>query len=306
MQQWAQHGRVNAFNVRYLQQPYMDGDDGLPTQKQLDQWLKQTARCLAAAESVGLRDAAYFYMFDEAGKDAIPAMEAVSQALHARFPDLLQLTTAYGDDRHGLTKKLPHLDGWCPRIPGYDFQKARKARRKYGREVWWYTANTPRPPYPNFQGTQKAITHRVLMGFMAHAYQTDGFLYWRAEKYWPQEKSDIDDGPYIRDGWPLRQHGQFIPRGPHGPLPSIRLEMFRDGLEDYEYLQIAKQQMKALAGQDRPAALRRLQASLQQYDTPGNKLVQNFKQYVKSPRNLQGVRQQLAQFIEQARDFIDR
>ena len=145
LEAWAADGRLNAFNVRYFR-----WKNGLPPAEKVEQVLDEVQQTLEYAEAVGLRDKAYFYMFDEAKRNELTALEAFSRAVEERFPDLLMLTTATGTDLHGLNSDLPHIDGWTPRIPKYEPAKARRAREQYGRKVWWYTANTPRPPYVNF------------------------------------------------------------------------------------------------------------------------------------------------------------
>lgn len=79
------------------------------------------------------------------------------------------------------------------------------------------------------------------MGAMTAKYRPDGFLYyqisiWNSQKY-------IDTGPFTdwdpRSWTAYHGDGSWTCVGPDGtPLPTIRLENFRDGLEDYAYYSI--------------------------------------------------------------------
>ena len=86
-----------------------------------------------------------------------------------------------------------------------------------------------------------AIEARLLMGLMAYKCQIGGFLYYNIAN-WPlaRQHGPITSGPYTN--WdPVTVEncdgdGSLTCAGPDGPLPTIRMENIRDGLEDYEYL----------------------------------------------------------------------
>ncbi len=89
-----------------------------------------------------------------------------------------------------------------------------------------------------------AIDHRLLL-WQNQKYGVTGFLYWgldtwrdnlAGEKRWPEVKWNPatwrNDAGKAHNG-----DGQLLYPGPNRqPLSSIRLENFRDGCEDYEYL----------------------------------------------------------------------
>lgn len=300
LQRWAKDGRINAFNIMHTRLPWMEGD-GVPTEAQLEKMLEKLGQCLEAAEEVGLRDKAYFYIFDEAGNDAIPAMRMISEAVHERFPDLTMLTTSHVHGAHGNHDKLPHLDGWVPRIPKYDYEQAKRAREEFGLEVWWYTANSPRPPLPNTFVTQSAMTHRQLNGFMAYAMKSDGFLYYALGKHYWREPIDSIYNPDS----PVVQHGQLSQRGKNGAMPSIRLEMFRDGLEDYEYLLRADRLSAKLQNQGGvPPQLQEQAEAVRPYFKPGNSLFHGFHDFSRDAHALHEVRHKLGVFIERAESYL--
>ena len=77
----------------------------------------------------------------------------------------------------------------------------------------------------------------------------DGFLYYQVS-FWNSERV-VDSGPFV-DYWnPDTQNsrcngdGILAYTGPDGrPIPCIRLENFRDGLEDYAYAKLLEEKLR--------------------------------------------------------------
>lgn len=141
--------------------------------------------------------------------------------------------------RVGLTTYLykdleGHIDTWIPLTPAYAVKRARELRGK-GNEVWWYICNLPFRPYANFLTDSLGVEHRMLF-WQTFEFGADGFFYWNSVNYrFGDPWSNIE-------GWPgSNGDGILVYPGPHGPLPSVRLEIIRDGLEDYDYLTMLKQ-----------------------------------------------------------------
>jgi len=309
---WAEAG-VTAINLGYIWGQQIDQQTKMPTEAQLDEWVAQIGKRYEAATKAGLRDACYLYMFDEAGPDWDPAMRVVSQRLRREFPGLLLLTTAhrawYPD---GAVKDgggtIEDINGWCPMTPHYSYEAAAEARRR-GRQVWWYTCNSPEKPFANVLMTNPAIDVRLLMGFMAFAYQSDGFLYYAAVGGNHYGHPGITEGPYTN--WEIvdNAHDHLYQKGPEGfrtPLPSLRLEAVRDGLEDYDTLYeayVCREDLQK-AGLNTPA-LDALAAQLAPYFAPGNDLVGSLTSFTQDPAELEAVRAKLGDYIEGARELLE-
>ena len=105
--------------------------------------------------------------------------------------------------------------------------------RNKGGEVWWYTANTPRPPMANISQRSTGMMNRVLF-WIQFDYNIDGYLYWASED-WPSKKRNTVG----EDGGILVYPGDDF--GIDGPVACQRTGIARDGLEDYEYLKMAKE-----------------------------------------------------------------
>ena len=288
--EWYARG-VTAWNVHYVDPSVLDPVTKLPTGAHLDQWVAEVNDRLVAAEAAGIRDQAYFYMFDESSSTWWPAMRMISDRFYAEFPDLRQLTTAH-DSSFGVSSNLPHLN-WCPHVGTYDLA-ATQVGRAAGKEIWWYTCDGDwrRTPYPNVLLEDPSTEHRVLMGFMAMAYETDGFLYFMIN-YRVTYQPPITTGPYTSWLAPNHGNGQLQQMGPGGSypddlLPSIRLENIRDGLEDYDLLHLAQQQMIA---RGEPGA------AIGVYYGPGNAIVESRTAYSQKPMDIEAAREMLANYI---------
>ncbi len=203
--------------------------------------------------SQGRLNQLYVYGYDEAELDSFPTMFNTFNYIHQTYPGLRTMTTAYDHSfgtSPGTAYVRPVVDIWVPSPPTYN-QAMAEALRAEGKDMWWYVAVYPRHPYPNFFIEYPAIESRLLLGAMSFKYKAGGFLYYATAK-WPSGYGNrpITSGPYTsfdpRTGYYTSTQGyvdgdgNFFYPGPTGPVPSIRLENIRDGLEDYEYLHMLK------------------------------------------------------------------
>lgn len=311
LERWSKDPRVSSFNVRYFWRENMDPKTKMPREGDLEKWLDQIGECLTDAEAVGMRDKAYVYLFDEGPQSDMPAFKLLAEAIAKRFPDLLLMTTSYAchlvepdDDPLSVVK------GLCPLL-GPQFDYARSLRqRQAGKTIWWYVCNNPRPPYPNVFVLQPGIDHRLLMGFLAYGYDIEGFLYYAMTDGWGitvDQTPRITDGPYVREHWVIRGRGcgNLAQLGPDGPLPNIRIELMRDGLEDYEYLYLAERLAERLQGKKLPADLAKALQGARLYFAIENPVARNTTDFTKDPAVLEQARRHVAGFIVQANAFLN-
>jgi hypothetical protein len=194
------------------------------------------------AKADGVLDHAYIYGFDERQNQSFAQLETCAQALHEAFPEVPFLTTSF-DSTYGQETVATSVDMWCPVTSAYDRAKADSARAE-GRGVWWYICGWPNSPYANWRIEDPAIATRILMGAQTAKYRPDGLLYYSLN--WWNDNQPITKVPFTDwnpVAWP-RYHGDgaLFAFGPDGsPIPSIRLENFRDGLEDYAYARILEE-----------------------------------------------------------------
>ena len=306
---WAAGG-VRAWNVAFVHfrhhdsHKMFDEETKMPRQEDLEKWLDRTAELLDLSETHGIRDKAYLYIFDEAPAEWQPAMQKVASEAKKRFPHLPIMTTSH-DETFGESGKMDEIDWWCPLPSNYvtlldDIAKAR-AR---GKQVWWYTCNSPIKPFANFLMTHSAMDGRMLVGFISVAYEVDGFLYYALNM---SPNSPITDGPYTT--WKVRDnaHDHLRCAGPdrETALPTIRLENIRDGLEDNEYLYMARKLAAAIrdAGIEDPS-LDRLASRIRPFFNVGNPLVESVTSFSEDTEQLENTRRLIGDYIESAQRLL--
>jgi hypothetical protein len=137
--------------------------------------------------------------------------------------------------KYGLTDVI---DIWMP----FHLIKAPALQEK-GKEVWSYFCTLARSNAPNFYIDTPPIYQRSIPWY-CWAYKVDGFEHWNTTYFW----RNVHEGEPVEQKWPNRPwdsrtfhdfhgEGQLVYPGANGAFyPSIRLELFRDGMEDYEYL----------------------------------------------------------------------
>ena len=136
-----------------------------------------------------------------------------------------------------------------------DVQQAIIEEEKKGGEMTWYISCDQAYPQPNYFIDAPALDP-VMVPWITYRYQMDGILYW-AMNFWSQTPDPwLDPVTFISgflcsDGYVLNGEGSLLYPGDHtkeftgqpnvdGPVSSIRMELLRDGIEDYEYLNMLK------------------------------------------------------------------
>jgi hypothetical protein len=149
------------------------------------------------------------------------------------------------------------VDTWCPLYSEYS-EKIDAQYSQKGDGMWWYGCVIPKDPYPNFHIDSNLLCKR-LVSWMQKDYNIDGSLYWSTNI---TKKYNLKTDSYIkRDIWsdPMAYpgaagDGYLIYPGKTGdgfvnqniPVPTVRLEAIRDGVEDQEYLVILEKKVSDL------------------------------------------------------------
>jgi hypothetical protein len=238
-------GRLGLFNIAYMTRPDSTNAEAVAV------WRKKNASKFERMRNVydeakrrGILDRAYIYGWDEMPENTFHSVRFSVEEIKRMFPGVPIATTAH-DLSYGIKSPLSNMDWFIPNL--WEHFPARAAEsRKAGHKVWWYICNGPRAPYPNWFIECQAIEARLIMGAMAQRVRPDGFLYFQMS-IWGGERC-IETGPFV--DWPVafgnfNGDGNMTYVGPDGtPLPSIRLENFRDGLEDYAYAKILERKLE--------------------------------------------------------------
>jgi len=298
LQRLHDQGRLVAFNLGNV---FNAGAQEEGFEQAMDATVERIRPSYDKAKALGLIDHAYIYGFDERSEEQFPLLERSAQALKKAFPEALLMTTSY-DHSYGLESCVQTIDAWCPLTSRYDRQRAEEVRIR-GKKVWWYICCGPHHPFANWFVEYDAIEARLLMGPMTIKYRPDGFLYY-ALCIW-NENQPITNGPFTDwnpVSWTVYHgDGSILCSGPGGkPVPTLRLENYRDGQEDYAYACILEEilgQIEAQGNSLRKRDRRWLDKARAALEVP-NSLVESMSRYSTDPKDLYAYRNRLADLIE--------
>ncbi|MFD0714384.1 glycoside hydrolase domain-containing protein [Paenibacillus sp. GCM10027626] len=279
--------RVSAYNL-----PYTIGDFESGRAKQLVDGLK----------AKGLLDKAYYYLgaeIDEPSAAMFPKVKLRSQQIKAIDPALRHLVTT------GLTPELmDDVNTFTPLFRDFESQDYLQQVQQFkanGGNIWWYGCVLPANPYPTYHIDDDLISAR-LVPWMQHSYNIEGNLYWSVNIYgkwtgsWPYKSRDVWNDPLAfpganGDGFLLYPGFKY---GMDSPIATLRLQTIRDGNQDYEYLWLLEERINE-AAQQLGVTVSAKELIQPYYD----RLFTNVKSFTKSAQDLQQVRSEIADFIEE-------
>jgi outer membrane protein assembly factor BamB len=260
-------------------------------------YAQQVLSTEALLKEKGWNDKALFYTRDEVAvvaRHLIPKVVEMNNWLPEIGPDWPRLQTSAPEQA-----LFDAVDIWCPTIDHFD-PIVLEERMAKGDRLWFYTV-WGRPGIM----IEFPPTDYRLMLWQCWKYGAEGFLYWgtmhwdlntTTDQRWP----DIPWIPYNRQPG-HNGCGYLIYPGPDAtPLSSIRFELLRDGIEDYEYLYLLRELLQKKGGSI-PGELRaKAEAEL---DIAPEVLVDH-KQYTEDPETILGARVRIAGLIETLRKAV--
>lgn len=227
-------------------------------------------------------DRAYVYWFDEPEPKDYPFVKAGMDRLGRFAPGLPRMLTE---------EPGPELDGsvdiWCPITPNYDHEAAEE-RRARGDQFWWYVCTGPKAPFATLFLDHPATDLRVWL-WQTWKYKVEGVLiwstnWWTSSSAFPDSFQDPYEDPmsYVggapegtRAFWG-NGDGRFIyppeaashpgrSKSPviEAPVSSIRWEMLREGIEDYELLWMLRDRLAKQRESLAPDVVERCEALLE-------------------------------------------
>ena len=210
---------------------------------------------------------------------------AVVDRVHRTAPSVRCIEAVeaeYLGDLDIYVPKLSHLNLWYPR-----FQQVQQA----GAELWFYTCCHPTGRYPNRFLDQSLLKTRVLP-WINYLYDMDGYLHWGLNHFYG-DNAYTEEG--LSHGLPLGDRAIAYP-GNVGLIGSLRFSSLRDGLQDFEYLRMLEDRLRAIKNQvgedafwldprQRPLELCR-------------RVVWSFHDYTRDPKLMLATRRAVAKEIE--------
>ncbi|GIX06662.1 MAG: hypothetical protein KatS3mg115_1065 [Candidatus Poribacteria bacterium] len=219
-------------------------------------------------EAKGWLEKAYIYWFDEPEPKDYPFVREGMALIGRAGPKLTRMLT-----EEPVEELYGYVDLWCPITNHYDHQRAEE-RRQHGERFWWYICTGPKAPYATLFIDHPAVELRTWL-WQTWKYKLDGILIWQSN-YWtsPTAFPDRLQNPYEDPmsyqtgygrppgyiGYWGNGDGRFLyppeevftGEGPvlEGPVSSIRWEMLREGIEDYEYLWLLRSAVERWNGRE--------------------------------------------------------
>jgi hypothetical protein len=213
----------------------------------------------------GWLDMAYIYWFDEPDPKDYEFVRKGMERIKRHAPGLKNMLT-----EEPVEALAGPIDIWCPVSPNYNHQEAEK-RRACGEKFWWYVCCGPKAPFCTLFIDHPATELRVWL-WQTWQRKIGGILVW-ASNYWTSDAAypDKPQNPYedpmgyvsgystprgAKSFWgngdgrfvypPLAAAAPGI-AGPgpvvQPPVASIRWEMLREGIEDYEFLYLLRERL---------------------------------------------------------------
>ena len=246
---------------------------GLPLRRkkfkkeQAFQIISQMSDNIAKTKECNLYKDAVYYAFDEFRESDKNNVRISFAEVKRHYPRLPTMATSIAVPIDVKALQDLNIDWLCPMFDYYNKAKAKAVREADPfKQIWSYISIGPGYPYINFLLEYPLIECR-LWGWQSYQQEFDGFLYWGLNQYGQGDcKTQAEnlispaDGIYLK--WSQTTHamgkkfdwlngdGRVLFYGQEGPIGSIRMENFRDSLEDYEYLVLAKQFLGAEAAMD--------------------------------------------------------
>ncbi|MCC7492142.1 MAG: DUF4091 domain-containing protein [Fimbriimonadaceae bacterium] len=219
---------------------------------------------LGRATRLGVRHKLYYYAADEPAATAYLSVREAAAHLHRLAPGVPFVATIAP-----VEELVGSVDTWCPNLGnflglGYLDPDGLTRRRDLGEEVWWYTCCVPLAPYPTWLVDDTALAPRVSLWAMAR-YGWSGFVYSMAHGWSPDPYRSVASFNNTNGDGLLLYPGQ--PWGRRAPLPSLRLKLLREGLQDLELLGLLRRELASAArrrgrAEDGSAAVRELAGRL--------------------------------------------
>ena len=208
-------------------------------------------------DEIGILGKEYIYWFDEPGEADYPFIHETNKMLKTYAPKLTTFLTEHitGQDISDVT------DISCTIWHKLDHEKARKMHEKQ-QEYWSYLCCWPKSPWISEFIDHDAINFRMWI-WASYVHHLKGILVWQTTYWnsveatpdgflqnpWDEAMSWVSGYGWIKGKQTVWGNGDgrlFYPENrdvnndknvyDNEVIPSLRLEVLRDGIEDYEYM----------------------------------------------------------------------
>jgi len=204
-------------------------------------WFQYIASLQKYLSQKGYLDKAYYYFANEPQDQAdYDAVAWYSKQLKTAAPNLKLMVSEEPKPEIYTNGKI---DIWLPVLNDYNPDVSYNREKNYGEETWIYFLHGTRPPYFNPITLDHPGVESKFTGWFLWKYRIRGIAYYSLNNWdknpWTSPMTDGHNGDTFML-YPPSESNTNIAYGAnsHRFAPSIRFELMRDSLEDYEYLYV--------------------------------------------------------------------
>ncbi len=190
----------------------------------------------------------YNYTADEIGTctSLFPDVKAWARNLHAAgVPNLITMapTSALLDDGSGTGRSAVDIWVGLPWLLDRQTPDVAVAIGK-GDQVWSYNALSQDDYSPKWLMDYPPINFRLQPGLISQSLHLTGLLYWKVDRWTQDPWNDVNNTGVFAPGNNYPGEGMLVYPGTQaglvGAAPSMRLKWMRDGVDDYDFVQLLR------------------------------------------------------------------
>ena len=275
-------------------------------------------------EANGWLDKAYIYWFDEPDPKDYDFVKEGMDLLKRAAPKMTRFLTEQPEP-----ELYGSVDLWCPVTSEYNHERAEE-RRKVGERFWWYICTGPKEPYCTLFIDHYATELRIWL-WQTWKYKVEGILVWQSN-YWtsplvypePKLQNPYEDpmsyvsgygNPVGYVGYWGNGDGRFIyppvsamegQKSLSGPVNSIRWEMLREGIEDYEYFYMLNDLVNKLKGTEEGMTASPLIDEAIEFLSVPDEVTSSMTSFTTDPKPIYTHRENLARMIEELKKLMPK
>jgi len=222
------------------------------------EWFEYVAAIENYLTNLGYLDKAYYYFANEPQDQTdYDAVAWYSQHLKAAAPNFKLMISEepkseiYDHPQYSGSK----IDIWLPVLNNYDPIISHERAANHDEETWIYFLYGTRPPYFNPITLDHPGIESKLTGWFLWKYRARGIAYYSLNNWsqnpWTNPMNTNHNGDLFML-YPPSMNNSPIAYGAnnHRFVPSIRFELMRDSMEDYEYLYVLNNNSQPIVYQD--------------------------------------------------------
>ncbi len=236
---------------------------------------------------------AYLYTWDES-KLHDPIVAKVCSMVHRAYPQLKNMVCYHGFwDPQKYPDWGKDIDIWCFGIDNFNEKKI-NTLRDLGMEMWMYISGPSGSGAPNLAIDFDSIDYRIIP-WLCWKFDLKGFLYW-CVNWWPFVNPFYSAA---NTKWEQNGNGLLFYPGDNGPIDSLRAEIFREGMQDYEYLYLLAKKVEILRSQEVPAAKAAALKEAEKMLEVDHSIASSLRSFTKDAKVLLGRREKIGKLIEE-------